>query len=191
MVKHLPLQIAVAAHDNLSESTAAKLMKLQVRELRRALAGNTRIPRFVMHRLSRDYIDVRVRLAKNPAVPLAIMKRFAVESDHTVRISLTRNVHLHTEIMEQLSRDQNEEVRASLTQHPHLPVGGLRAMTQDPSSKVRAAVLERALADFATDQAIFKALAKAKNCATAEAAEVHLNQLREREKAMRRAQDQD
>ncbi len=175
MIKQLPIQIAVAAHGNLSEATAMKILKLQVRELRRALAGNPKIPIFVMKKLAHDFTDVRIRLARNPAIPLVIMKRFAGETDEKIRIALCQNRRLHTSILERLSRDKVAEIRIAVVEHPDMPAAGLKQMAEDPSEQVRAAVFAKAMTDYSDDQAIFKALAKFKNTEIGQDAKKHID----------------
>ncbi len=176
MVKNLKVQIAVAAHNNLSESTAAEMLKLQVRELRRSLAGNPSIPIFVMQRLARDFEDVRLRLAKNPALPLQIQQRMMNEVSTNIRLALCQNRRLHPSVMERLSHDAEEEVRVMLVDHPDMPRGGLKEMAEDASVRVRTAVLARARVDFPEELSIYKALMRHRD-ATAEAARLHLEGL--------------
>ncbi len=176
MIKHLPIQVAVAGHENLSEKTAGKILKSQIRELRRALAGNPKIPLYAMEKLAKDFKDVRVRLAKNPAIPSSIMKRIAGENDPYIRLSLARNPNLHTTFLEQLSRDRDVEVRLAVVKHRATPLPGLREMAGDPSAKVREAVFARAQDDFPTDVELFRALATGSSV-LAQEAEAHLERL--------------
>ena len=183
MVNYLPLQIAVAGHSNLSEVTAGKLMKTHLRELRRALASNTKIPLYVMEKLSRDFADVRARLAKNPNITKAIMKRFALQKDKSVRMALAQNRNLHLSFLELLSKDKEADIRAMVVHHPKVPLSGLRNLALDKSSKVREAVLERGTDEFPGDRALFEALAKTKPSVIAQRAEEQLEILDRRDHA--------
>ena len=162
MIKHLAIQISVAGHPNLSEKTAIKILKSQLRELRRALAGNPKIPLFVMEKLAQDYKDVRVRLARNAAVPRSLQLKILNERDPEIRVSLARNKNLHTSVLERLSKDKDVAVRLSVVEHERIPPGGLLEMVKDPSDKVREAIFNRAMKDFPTDIELFRALAKGK-----------------------------
>jgi len=163
MIKYLPIQIAVAGHNNLSEKTAIKILRTQVRDLRRALAGNPKIPYYVMERLARDFDDVRMRLAKNPSIPLKLMSGFASEPDIHMRLALASNPSLHFSILESLSKDKAVEVRLAIVKHPRIPIGGLCEMARDKSNKVREAVFSRGMDDFAQEIELFHALSKGKS----------------------------
>lgn len=158
MVKHLPVQIAVAGHGNLAESTATKLMRFQLRELRRALAGNPKIPLFVMQKLAKDYADVRMRLAKNPAIPSSIMKDLAKAKNPNIRMALAQNRRLHPAIMERLGSDLDVEVRCMVVDHPDMPIAGLRHMALDKNTRVKESVLARVSADFESDKSVLNVL---------------------------------
>lgn len=158
MVKHLPVQIAVAGHGNLAESTATKLLKFQLRELRRALAGNPKIPFFVMQKLARDFADVRMRLAKNPALPLSIMRDLAKAKNPNIRLALSQNRRLNPAIMERLGSDLDVEVRCSIVEHPDMPLAGLRHMALDKNTSVKQSVLARIANDFGNDKSVLKVL---------------------------------
>ncbi|MDJ0835338.1 MAG: hypothetical protein QNK37_02415 [Acidobacteriota bacterium] len=177
MIKHLAIQISVAGHPNLSEKTAVKILKSQLRELRRALAGNPKIPLFVMEKLAKDYKDVRVRLAKNVAIPRSLMMKIASERDPQIRIALTKNQSLHHSILERLSKDKDVAVRLAVVDSESIPISGLREMAGDPSDKVREAVFNRAMDDFPTDVELFRILAKGKKSVLAQDAKAHLDHL--------------
>jgi len=176
MIKHLPIQVAVAGHSNLSEKTAGKILRSQIRELRRALAGNPKIPYYAMEKLSKDFQDVRIRLAKNPSIPAAIMKQMAEEKDPYIRLSLARNPCLNTTTLEQLSQDEDTEVRMAVVSHPATPLKGLTQMTGDRSPRVREVVFIRAKEDFPNEVALFEALASGASV-LAQNARAHLEQL--------------
>ncbi len=177
MINYLPIQIAVAGHCNLSEATAGKLLKNHLRELRRVLAGNPKVPFFVMEKLARDFKDIRVRLAQNPNIPAKIMKRLAHQKDREVRTALAKNDNISTPILEKLSRDKDDGVRAAVALHFKIPHAGLRALAEDSSLKVRELVLERALEEYPTDKIIFRALTNIKPSLVAQRAQDHLDEL--------------
>lgn len=182
MVNFLPLQIAVAGHPNLSEATAGKILKHHLRELRRALAGNPKIPIFAMEKLAKDFVDVRVRLAKNAALTTKLMTFLARQKEREVRISLAQNPAISTKILEILSRDKEEDVRATVAHHIKVPLVGLRLLAEDKSHKVREVVLERALEEHRKDRPIFEALMKIRPSLLAQQAEDHLYELDQEEK---------
>lgn len=187
MTNNLSIQIAVAGHPNLSEATAGKLLKKHLRELRRALAGNPKAPVFAMEKLTRDFKDVRVRLAKNPSLPPKLMKRLAGQKEWEVRMAVAQNSNIHSSLLELLSRDKDESVRAKVAQHYKTPVGGLKALAVDASQKVREIVFERALEEYPSNKSLFEALTKVKPSLLAQQAQDHLKMLEEREKEMRKA----
>ncbi len=185
MNNNLAIQIAVAGHPNLSESTAGKLLRKHLRELRRALAGNPKAPLFVMEKLSKDFKDVRIRLARNPGLPFKIMKRMAYQKEPEVRISLAENTNISQALLEMLSRDKEESVRAKVAQHYKIPLGGLKALAVDASQKVRQGVFERALEEYPTNKGLFEALTKVKPSLLAQQAQDQLNMLELRENEAR------
>jgi len=189
LINHLPIQIAVAGHPNLSEETAGKLLRGHLRELRRALASNPKIPFFVMNKLSRDFKDVRVALARNTSLPRALMQRLSRQREYEVRAALAANRSLIFDLMENLSQDQHENVRAAIAMREDLPVSGLRQLAKDKAAKVREAVLERSLEDYPFDREIFKAIAKFKPSLLAQRAAEHLQSLDNQDKVMKSLED--
>ncbi|CAM2067321.1 hypothetical protein SCOR_18220 [Sulfidibacter corallicola] len=183
MVNHLPIQIAVAGHQNLSESTAGHLLRKQLRQLRRALASNPRIPVYVMEKLATDYRDVRLCLARNPAIPRSIQSVLAREKDKNVRMTLAKNLKLSVGILERLSKDKVAEVRAMVAAHPNVPLAGLRAMGADRSQVVREAVFDRGIQEFSDDIPLFRELTKIKPSSVAQKAQEHLDYLIQRQKS--------
>lgn len=183
MINHLPIQVAVAAHPNLRESTAGHLLKLQIRELRRALASNPRIPVFVMERLATDYRDVRLALTRNPSLPRQIQSLLARERDKKIRLALTKNLKLSVGVLERLSKDKVAEIRASVAGHPNVPLAGLRAMGADRSEMVREALFNRGIQEFSDDIALFRELTKVKPSPVALRAQEHLDFLLQRDKS--------
>ncbi|MCB1049254.1 MAG: hypothetical protein KDC71_01555 [Acidobacteria bacterium] len=178
-INNLKLQISVAGHPNLSESTAGKLMKTQLRELRRALASNPRIPLYVMKKLARDFEDVRSRLARNPGIPVSIMVDMTKEKSILVRRSLASNPNLHGKILEFLSQDKDADVRKAIAMHDKIPSAGLAAMASDPVTSVREAVFEMALKHFPHESKIFETLAGFSDGLVADRARSHLKTLNE------------
>lgn len=183
MINHLPIQVAVAAHPNLRESTAGHLLKLQIRELRRALASNPRIPIFVMERLATDFRDVRLALTRNPSLPRQIQGILARERDKKIRLALTKNLKLTVGVLERLSKDKVAEIRASVAGHPNVPLAGLRAMGADRSEMVREAVFNRGIQEFSDDIPLFRELTKVKPSPVAMRAQEHLDFLLQRDKS--------
>lgn len=174
MINWLPIQIAVAGHQNISETTAGMLLRKQFRELRRALAGNHKVPIFVMDKLSRDFTDIRIRLSRNPAIPPKIQLRLAKEKDSKIRLALTQNRKLHIKILERLSKDQIPDIRAGVAGHPNIPLAALIQMASDKSDLVRGVILDRAMEEYQNEVELFRALAKAGKGETASKAKEHL-----------------
>lgn len=173
-INNLKIQIAVAGHPNLSEATANQLARSQLRELRRALAANPRIPLYVMKRLSRDYEDVRLRLARNSSIPEAIMVELFRQKSTTVRRGLASNPCLTLRLMEHLAKDADLEVRRTIARHPSLPLEGLLAMAADAAVQVREAVCERAMTEHAKELRIFAQLAQFQDGLVADRARAQL-----------------
>ena len=190
MVNHLPLQITVAGHENLSESTAGDLMRKQLRELRKALATNPKIPLFVMEKLSRDFKEVRMQLGRNPGLPTSIMKRMVVHKEWEVRSALAQNPSAPQKLLATLSQDKDERVRTFVAVHVNLPLAGLRQLAEDPASGVREVVLERALEEYPADRSLFQALAKVKPSTIAQAADAHLEALDKKVDALEKGSPQ-
>jgi hypothetical protein len=159
-INNLRIQIAVAAHPNLSEATANLLARSQLRELRRTLAANPRIPLYVMKRLSRDFEDVRLRLARNTSIPEAIMVELLRQKSSAVRRGLASNPCLTLRLMEYLAKDPDLEVRRMIASHPSLPLEGLLTLAADPAVQVRQVVWERAVAEYARELRVFSQLAQ-------------------------------
>jgi hypothetical protein len=177
MIDHLPLQIAVAGHPNITEATAGKLFALQLRELRRALASNPSIPSFVMNKLARDFTDIRSRLARNPAVTLPIMKKFSRDPDRSVRLGLAQNQKCHLKVLQKLSMDRDVEIRCEVAKNPNVHAGGLLKMAEDPEPRVRDAIYHRSMAEFPNSLGIFKHLAKFRDTPTSAKAQEHADYL--------------
>jgi len=177
LVDDLYVKIHVAAHTNLSEATAGKLLKSRIRSLRKSLASNPKIPVFVMNRLARDHEDVRVELARNPKLPRRLMIKMAKESSVAVRLSLARNNRVLPRILEFFSRDKSELVRCAVVSHPGTPLVGLLGMAEDDSPAVRKHVLQRAIEDFPQERVIFERLSRFSNCLSAGIAAHHLKSL--------------
>lgn len=183
MIDHLPLQIAVAGHPNISESTAGKLFALQLRELRRALASNPSIPTYVMNKLARDFADIRMRLARNSEVTLPIMKKFARDPDRGVRLALAQNQKCHLKVLQKLSMDRDVEIRCEVAKNPNVHAGGLLKMAEDPETRVRDAIFHRCVQEYPNSVGIFKILAKFRDTPTSAKAQEHADFLDRQAKA--------
>lgn len=181
MCKNLAIQIAVAGHGNLSEAVAGKLLRSRLRQLRRTLAANPRIPFFAMEKLSRDYEDVRASLARNPSLKPSIMARLARERSLKVRQAVAGNSGIPQALLEKLSRDKDASVRLLVARHPHTPFQGLKALASDADSDVRQEVFERAMEEYPTEKAIFQALSSFPNSVLAQEARKYLEQMEQQE----------
>jgi hypothetical protein len=108
------------------------------KKYRTYVARNPNLPVELMKGLAEDKNDdVRYYLTGNPNLPVELMQVLAKDKDPDVRGKLAHNPKLPLEIMRILVKDKNVGVRYYLTGNPNLPVELMQVLAKDKDDYVR------------------------------------------------------
>ena len=113
-----------ASHKNL-------LIRIQV-------ARNSRCPRYVLERLSREiYINVKETVALNPRTPIYILIKLSNEKNEYIRNNLAYNPNIPLSVLMKLARDSSYYVRKTIVEHPNVSKEIIKILIEDIDEEVR------------------------------------------------------
>jgi hypothetical protein len=94
-----------------------------------------------------NYPDLRLWVAHNKTVPIAVLAMLAADPDPEVRNMVSLKHKLTPELLEILAGDADALVRANVARHPKVPQSVLDRLALDKSRVVREIVALRSQAD--------------------------------------------
>ncbi len=86
--------------------------------------------------------DVRCAVAINPATPVPVLEKLALDQNPHVRQKVTANGSTPVELLDKLSKDHDSKVRRSIVWNPLAPLFVLWRLAEDPDEWVRLALAD-------------------------------------------------
>jgi hypothetical protein len=108
------------------------------KKYRTYVARNPNLPVELMKVLAGDENEnVRYNLASNPNLPVELIKGLTEDKSVNVRYYLATNPNLSVDVMKVLAKDKNADVRYYLAGNPNLPLEIMKGLAEDNDIEVR------------------------------------------------------
>ncbi len=110
---------------------------------RQRLAATLPAPEAVWLAVIDAYPDMRLWVAQNKTVPLAVLRRLAADPDADVRRMVAMKRKCDAELFGRLAADPDPNVRVAVALNPKAPEPVLRLLQADPWERIREVVARR------------------------------------------------
>lgn len=120
------VRAALAGNPCLPSAIFTVLIAHKEVEVRAGMASNTQLPLQYMQQLSRDptldpYIEVHLKLAANPRVPVEILEELMSINNLEIWINIARNPRASAKILHHLAHFNYDDVQAAVAANKHTP----------------------------------------------------------------------